>query len=171
MQVLIFDNQIAGIAPDDQDALNLPSGFTIAEYDGNFPIESLYFSDGEVQVIPTSPPDGNHQWSGSEWVEIPPITLTFITQYGPNWSGLLSDLRGSEVWEKSFIAASTSIAANAAWTLLCSTLTGTNRHLPDLMFSIGALRAAMINSEVGDFTADQVATINTIMVDRGFPEI
>ena len=170
MQVLIFENQIAGITPDDQDALNLPGGFTIAEYDGEVAIESLYFDNGELKLIPEKP-EGNHQWSGSEWVEIPPITLTFITQYGPNWSGLLSDLRGSEVWEKSFIAASTSIAANAAWTLLCSTLTGTNMHLPDLMFSIGALRVAMINTEGGDFTADQVATINTIMADRGFPEI
>lgn len=169
MQVLIFDNQIAGIIPDGQDPLTLPSGFTIAEYLEDVAIESLYFVNGSLELIPIKP-EGDYQWDGSEWVEIPPIDLTFITQYGPDWSGLLSDLRGSEVWEKSFIATSTSIAANSAWTLLYGTVTNT-KHLPDLMFSIGALRNAMVNTEGGDFTADQVATINTIMTNRGFPTI
>ena len=170
MQVLISENQIAGIAPNDQDPSTLPSGFTIAEYDGEVPIESLYFINGSLELIPPSP-DGNYQWNGSEWVEIPPIVLTFITQYGPDWSGLLSDLRGSDVWEKTFRAASSSSAANAAWTLLYGTLTGTNRYLPDLMFSIGALRSAMAATEGGDFTEAQVSTINAIMSDRGFPSI
>lgn len=167
MQVFIFDNQIAGIAPDGQDPSTLPSGFTIAEYAGDVAIESLYFVNGSLELIPTKP-DGAYQWDGSEWVEIP--TVTFITQYGPDWSGLLSDLRGSEAWAKSFMAASTSIAANAAWTLLYGTVTNT-KHLPDLMFAIGALRIAMVDTEGGDFTEAQVNTINAIMADRGFPSI
>lgn len=215
MKVLIFNNQITGIAPDDQDPLNLPRGFAIAEYDGNLPIESLYFSDGEIKEIPPCPtegnyqwngsewiesapivispirpegnyqwngsewiespafsvpttrPDGNYQWNGSGWVEIPPIVIPPI---GPNWAGLLSDLRGSEAWAKSFGAASVSIAANSAWTLLYGTVTNT-KHLPDLMFSIGALRSAMASSEVGDFTDSEIDSINAIMTDRGFPEI
>lgn len=170
MQVLVFDNQIAGIAPEGQDPSTLPSGFTIAEYDGEVAIESLYFDNGELKLIPPSP-DGDYRWDGSEWVEIPPVVFPPFIPIGPDWAGLLSDLRGSEVWAKSFVAASTSIAANSAWTLLYSTLTGTNRHFPDLMFSIGALRNAMAATEGGDFTADQVATINTIMTNRGFPEI
>lgn len=150
MKVLIFGNQIAGLAPIDQDPSTLPVGFTIAEYAGEVPIESLYFDNGELKLLPQ---------------------ITFITPYVPDWSGLLSDLTGSEVWAKSFVAASTSLPANAAWTILCGTLTGINRSVPTLMFAIGALRAAMVNTEDGDFTEAQVNTINEIMADRGFPAI
>ena len=113
MKVLIFENQIAGIAPIDQDPSTLPIGYTIAEYDGDVPIGSLYFDYGELKLLPQRPS---------------------IAQYGPDWSGLLSDLRGSEVWAKSFVAASNSLAANTAWTLLCSTLTGISRSVPDLLW-------------------------------------
>ena len=170
MKVLIADNQIAGIAPDDQDPTTLPNGFTIAEYGGEVPIEALYFDNGDLKLIPTKP-DGDYQWNGLEWVEIPPIVFTPPSPIGPDWDGLLSDLRGSEVWAKSFVAASTSIAANSAWTLLCSTLMGTNKHVPDLIFAIGALRAAMAATDDGDYTKTQVTAINKIMIDRGFPKI
>jgi hypothetical protein len=165
MQLLIFENQIAGLFPDNGDTDNLPIGFTIEEYDGNLPIESLYFSDGEVKPIPPRP-EGDYRWNGSEWAEIPAIALTPPTPIGPDWGGILSDLRGSELWQKTFEAASSSIAVNAAWTVLQSSLVSTH-HAGDLEFSIGALRAAMRDAG-GDFSRTEVRALNKILADRGF---
>lgn len=116
-----------------------------------------------------------HENGDQEVVGLTPAETAELEQMAivtppPDWAGLLKDLRGSEPWAKSFAAASTSIAANSAWTLLYGTLTGT-RHLPDLMFAIGALRSAMVATEGGDFTEAEVNTINAIMTSRGFPAL
>lgn len=161
MQVIIFGNQITGILPIDKDPSTLPIGYTISEYPEDVAIESLYYDNGNLNLIPPAP-DGGYNWNGRVWLDF---------MHGPNWEGLLSDLRCSEVWAKSFVAASSSLPANAAWTVLYSTLTGISRSLPDLMYAVGALRLAMIASGEGDFTDDQVVIINTIMINRGFPKI
>jgi hypothetical protein len=103
-----------------------------------------------------------------DWVEI--VLPNLATENGPDWDGLASDLRSSDIWAKSFKAASISIVANSAWTLLYGTLTST-KHLQDLMFAITALRSAMAMTDEGDFTKSQIKELNKIMESRGFPKI
>lgn len=168
MQFLISENQIVGVFPEGENSNNLPTGFTIADFEIESSIESVYFADGRVQLIPDRPSE-NHVWIGNKWSEIllaPPNLIDF----DPDWVGLISDLRGSQIWVKSFEAASTSIAANSAWTLLYGTLTTTN-NLDDLAFSISSLRSAMKLTDGGDFTKAQLKSLNKMMTDRGFPEI
>jgi hypothetical protein len=147
MKLLISDGFIAGTA-EGVDSSSIPLGFTIAEYPNTVPIESLYCSDGEVQPIPPKPSENCH-WNGIEWVEI--VLLNTAIENGPDWDGLVSNLRSSDIWEKSFKAASMSIAANSAWTLLYGTLTST-KHLQDLIFAITALRSAMAMTDEGDLS-------------------
>jgi hypothetical protein len=164
MRLLVLDGLIAGIAGAEVEESSLPTGFTIAEYAEEVPIESLYFLDGEVNPIPDRPSD-RHHWNGKEWVEL--IIQEVIASQASDWEGLLSDLRSSVFWQKAFQAASTSLPANAAWTVLQSSLTAT-RHSEDFEFAIGALRRAMAAGDGGDFTQNQIKMLNKMLADRGF---
>lgn len=162
MRLLIFDGAIAGEAIG-MNPESLPAGFSIVEFDGYAPIEGLYYFDEEIRLIPEKPSD-RHFWKGSEWIEV--VIEPLPIERAADWDGLLADLRGTELWRRTFEAASTSIAANAAWTVLQNTLTST-RHPEDFEFAIGALRSAMAAGN-GDFTQNQVETLNRLLSDRSF---
>lgn len=156
MFYLISENQIIGTANTSE---GLPGDWIEADLGPDSSV--LYLESGEIKRKPDRPSD-RHYWEPEtlQWalaiatLESPPQT---------DWDGFVSDLRGSEIWVKTFQAACTSIPANAAWTLIQNTLTST-RHPEDLEFAIATIRSVMSP----DFTEEDIATLNKILKDRGF---
>lgn len=73
-----------------------------------------------------------------------------------NWAGLESELRNSPVWARAFDAASRSVRANAAFTLVLTTLT-TTHSLTDLRFGWEQLRACMREqASLSDFGVEEL---------------
>lgn len=163
MNLLIAEESIVGTC-EEIDESRLPSGFKILEFPEETPIENLYYSEGKIFKKPEKPSE-DHFWSNTHWGLLRNRNLV-SSMIGSDWDGLLGDLRGSDIWRRSFEAASTSIAANAAWTLLQSTLVST-RHPDDFKFAIEALRQAM-RASTGDFTKSQVVDLNEILSKRNF---
>lgn len=158
MFYLIADGQIIGTANTSE---GLPCEWVEADLGPD--THALYLDSGVVKRKPDRPSD-LHTWDSDflEWRAVDSATSA-LTQNGPDWDGLISDLRGSAIWVKVFQAASTNLAANAAWTLIQSTLTST-RHIEDLQFGISQLRSGMDT----DFTKTEVKALNKIFSDRNF---
>lgn len=101
--------------------------------------------------------------------EIPPEHQPPATpepQPEPDWS-LAGHLRGSQIFAKSFAAASEVLPASTAFNLLLSSLQWQN--LNDLRFAFNALRAAMPSTTAGDFTVEELQTVSDLLTQHNFP--
>ena len=86
----------------------------------------------------------------------------------PDWERLTSSLRGSAVWAKAFGSAMQSIAANAAMTLMLSSLTATH-SLQDLRFAFVTLRQIMLTTPgLADFSVTELSFLKTTLAECGF---
>lgn len=155
-----------------------PGNFEVIEGPDATSREDVYYADRQVLLRPDRPSErhtwnpANHQW------ELPAI-LPVVVPQEKDWKGLEEDFRGSAIYAKVYTAtiqpdANTIAAliktqrAASAHTLLLSALTSTKSEA-DLLFAITELRGAMASiTNVGDFTAEQVAFINERLELRGF---
>lgn len=89
----------------------------------------------------------------------------------PDWGKLEDSFRGTPLMGRCFVAAGKDLACNAAFTLLYGSITQT-RKMPDFIWSLAQLRAAMIaNPEIGDFTPAEKSEINTVLEAANFDPI
>ena len=154
--ILIFDGQIAGQTGT---AENLPSGFVAVPYDGDEPIENLWWDGKKIRVKPERPSD-RHYWAGTDWAEMPE---NIIPAY-EDWAGLVADLRESGLLGKVYSAAKKTVKASTAWTMLMAALTSPLMVVEDLAFAIGDFRA--MTPDVLD--AEDCQLILGFLHDRGF---
>ena len=166
MDWLISQNQVVGIFdPNAMQSDKLPSGFSIVEGADGL-IDAVYYDPGSssVKLKPDQPSD-RHYWDPNlrEWVELQSVDTT-----GPRWEGLLSTLRGSPLWAKVFTASKANLDCNSSFTVLYGTLSS-DRNIDTLEWAIGAMRASMVAASIGDFTADEIAEINTMLSSNRFP--
>lgn len=163
MYFLIQNGQIAGTS----DAAIEVAGLEIVE-GIDLPVDQLYWDRSAIQQRPERP-SPLHYWQDNQWI-LPNIVASSVIASAPtaNWEGLIAALRGTPIWAKTFSAAGRTVKANAAWTLLYGTLTAT-RNLEDLQFAIAEMRGAMRGvSAIGDFTPEELATLNQLLQDHGF---
>jgi len=166
MLFLIANNQICGTTDTaDPDLIQLPDGWEIHEGPDLDP--SLVFWDGQqVQAKPTQPTEG-HRWDGdtNTWL-LPAMPLK-----DNDWERLQASFRGTALMGKCFTAAGQDLTCNAAFTMLYGAITQT-RNLDDFAWSLGQMRAAMTaNPEIGDFTPEEINSINAALTDAGFESI
>jgi hypothetical protein len=157
MIYLIDGTEIIGTANTSE---GLPN--TWVEADMGTDLSKLYLENGEIYHKPDRPSNFHH-WDSSKNIWAIAIAHGDSVVVQEDWDGLISDLRGSDIWAKTFQAACNSLAENAAWTLIQNTLTST-RHPSDLEFSIAALRGAM----QPDFSKAEIKKLNTLLKNRGF---
>lgn len=97
-----------------------------------------------------------------------PATKPVPLPVGEDWQGLTDRLRGSALWQRAFMAAMQSIAANAAMTLMLASLTSTH-SLQDLRFAFLTLRQVMqLTPALGDFSLQELDYLKTAMKECGF---
>lgn len=168
---LVANGQIMGDSSTQVDAL--PDGWQCIE---GPELADPYFDGEAIQPKPAQPSQ-QHRWNleTHQW-ELPAMPTPVIVE---DWKGLENDLRGSDVYAKLYtaitqpetntIAALTKMMrANAAYTLLMTTIT-TTHALPDFYFAITELRTVLGTiSTIGDFSSEQIAFINQKLEDRGF---
>lgn len=164
--LLIANNQIASPLTDEPlPETAIPTGFLQVETAFSLPIAQLYW-DGETVLVKPDRPSPNHYWDETtkEWIApfVPEPTIA------PNWLGLVAALRNSAIWAKVFDAASRTLKAQNAFTLLYGTLI-TVHNLDDLRLAIYLVREAMRGiSAIGDFSADELAWIGDRLSENGF---
>ncbi|MBH8566699.1 hypothetical protein I8748_31880 [Nostoc sp. CENA67] len=157
---LIYDNAIVGTATQ---AENLPEGF-IALEGPNLPIEEVYLDGSDIKAKPPKPSEA-HYWDGEllEWK----IFHHDVTSF-PDWDKLISLLHNSPEWARAYAAAERTLKANTAYTTLLTTLSSF-RRLENLEFAIAKLREAMSGiAGIGDFTSEEITSINQKLTDCGF---
>ncbi len=129
------------------------------------PIEDLYW-DGETIILKPPKPSDEHHWDSETNTWIAPVPIV-IPQY-LDWDKLITLLDSSPEWGRVYAAAEKTLKANTAFTTLLTTLTNL-RKLETLEFAIAKLREAMIGiSGIGDFTAEEIASINQKLAECGF---
>jgi len=85
-----------------------------------------------------------------------------------DWNRLTELLRGSALWNKAFTASMQSVAANAAFTLLLTTLTSTHA-IVDFSFAVRTLRQ-ILQSDPGltDFSDNDLDSFKNMLSECGF---
>ncbi|MCC5644812.1 hypothetical protein LC607_18075 [Nostoc sp. CHAB 5824] len=162
----IQDNQIVGTALSWIEPDSCPQDFLLVE-GTDLPIEQMYW-DRETILVKPPQPSNEHYWSNktNAW-EVPPTIAVPEVRF-QDWDRLISLLDSSPEWGRVYTAAERTLKANTAFTTLLSTLTNF-RKIETLEFAIAKLREAMIGiSGVGDFTAEEIASINQKLADCGF---
>lgn len=129
-------------------------------------------SDGSVlldnQWIPNDPANSDYQkflrWQQSG--NIPELVKPAVP-ISPNWDQLTNQLRNSAIWQKVVQAALVFPKAQFWYNLIYGSLTSTN-NLADLQYALGALRSAMTETAIGDFTASEISAINMLLKNNNF---
>jgi hypothetical protein len=165
MRYYILQDQIAGQAVD-QDPTHIPPDFKIVEGPDE-PIDSLYWDGINIVRRPNKP--SNAAWwdpNQNQWVEPPePVQISSIV----NWEKLNISLTSSPEWQKAYRSSEENLKANSAFTSLLAILTST-RQTDRLVWAIGKLREAMVSiPEIGDFTKEEIASINNKLIAANFP--
>lgn len=132
MYFIVKDNQVVGYA-DSQDA-QLPEGFQLVQGPTLDPAEAMV-EDG--QIVPKPEPE-------------PEVIQTVPT---PDWPGLLSDLRGTALFNKAISTAN----PNAFSTLLFAL--GSSHNVQDLAFAIAAVRQGLED----DYTTEEIGQFNQLL--------
>jgi hypothetical protein len=161
MFFLIKDGAVAGTSAELTD--KLPEGFFLVE--GTDSPLGVYW-DGENILAKPQQPSPSHYWDAinNEWV-LPFIPPVFVAE---DWDKLTSLLDNSPEWGRAYSAAERTLKANTAFTTLLTTLT-TLRKIETLQFVIAKLREAMSAiSGLGDFSAEEIASINQKLTECGF---
>ncbi|RCJ20116.1 hypothetical protein A6S26_05190 [Nostoc sp. ATCC 43529] len=142
----------------------LPTGFTLVE-GPDLPLNLIYWNGRKILPKPQQP-SPEYYWDSAinEWVAPDPPTPSQIQ----DWDKLISLLDSSPEWGKAYAAAEKTLKANTAFTTLLTTLTSL-RKTETLEFAIARLREAMSNiSGIGDFTAEEIASIDGKLEAAGF---
>ncbi|MDM9583079.1 hypothetical protein [Nostoc sp. GT001] len=165
MIFLICNNEIAGIT-DVYLESELPTGYKCIEGPNLLPYEVYW--DGEA-VLPKPPqPSLEHYWDSTTNTWQLPQLITIPQIKVENWDKLILLLDSSPEWGRVYAAAEKTLKANTAFTTLLTTLTNL-RKVETLIFAIAKLREAMTGiSGVGDFTSEEIASINQKLTDCGF---
>jgi hypothetical protein len=162
MLFLIKDGALVGTSTEFTDSL--PEGFSLIE-GPDLPLFEVYWDGHTVSAKPPQPTP-EHYWDSeiNTWVAPVPIIIPQIQ----DWDKLISLLDNSPEWGKVYTAAEKTLKANAAFTTLLTTLTNF-RKVETLEFAIAKLRGSLIGiSGVGDFTTEEIASINQKLTDCGF---
>jgi len=162
MYYWIADNQLAGFSEVSIPEANWPQGETLVE-GPDHDYSELYWTGSAVAIRPPKS-DGNYVWNLTEWEEV----VIPTPEPAPNWTGLESTLRNSSVWAHAYDQAEETVKANAAFTLLLTSLTST-RNEDDLRFAWLRLRELMqTQSTLTDFSAEQLLFVTEALSDNGF---
>lgn len=143
------------------------AGFAVHE-GPDLPVEQVYFNGQSIAIRPAQP-SPLHLWNGQEWV----LPVQQISQPAPNWAGLLEYIQDSEFGIKAYQAACLTPAANAAWTVLQTILTNTQKSarlaffLTELLNEIEAIAA---QGYLENFTPEQKAVFRHKLAELNFPE-
>lgn len=154
-QVMIYDNQIAGVASPDTTIDQLPTGFTLADAP-DLPLDLLYWDTTGARIMVKDPrPTDTAIWdtTANAWVEPSAIVLPVAR----NWDLLIASLRHSEVWAKVYTAASAKLKTSVAFSLLMGAFA--LRSLEDLRFALSELLTyspTMFTPDDMDFIADRL---------------
>lgn len=162
MFYFIKDGEIVGTADSN---IGLPGNFQAVEFEEIVDISLLYF-DGEEICLKPQKPGENFFWDANtnQWKEIP--SVEFIRGY--DWDKLLVTLQSSDEWAKAYSASERTLKANTAYTTLLVVLTNT-RQVGTLEWAVAKLREAMATiSGIGDFTVEEIESINQKLEDAGF---
>ena len=159
---IIKDNKIIGKS--DSDNTTLPTEFTLVLATVEGERENFYVLNGEVVQKPPKPSD-TAIWNETDWIEPPVYIPKFL-----DWNHLESNLTGSSAWAKAYAASELTLKANSAFTTLLAILTST-RQTVRLIWAIAKLREAMLSiPEIGDFTKEEIASINNKLKAANFPD-
>ncbi len=143
------------------------AGFAVHE-GPNLPVDQVYF-DGQAIAIKPAQPSPLFLWSGQEWI-LPPQPEVVVE---PDWAELLEYLQASDIGAKAYEAACLTNAANAAWTVLQTILTRTQKterfafFLSELLSEIEAIAA---QGYLENFTPEQKAVFRRKLAELNFPE-
>ncbi|MBW4670423.1 MAG: hypothetical protein KME60_24160 [Cyanomargarita calcarea GSE-NOS-MK-12-04C] len=166
MIFFICNDEIAGITDSCLEA-GLPSGYKCIE-GPNLLVHEVYW-DGENVLPRPEQPSNEHYWDSTTnaWEATKPAVVPLIN-LEENWDKLISLLQSSPEWAHAYTAAERTLKANTAFTTLLSSLT-TLRKVETLQFALAKLREAMSSiSGLGDFSAEEIASINQKLTDSGF---
>lgn len=159
---LIHEGAIAGTTDQAED---LPEGYS-AHPGPDAPIDDLYWDGTNVILKPEKPSPTAiwnveaHLWTEPETFVIPSLPL--------DWDKLIAALDSSPEWERAYTASERTLKANTAFTTLMSALTSI-RKVETLQFALSKLREAMSGiSGLGDFTPEEINSINQKLEDAGF---
>lgn len=160
---LIYENEIAGIANQET---QLPSGYSAIE-GPNDELENLYFDGFQIQLKPPKPSVA-HYWDNELLKWVSPNQGAIPPSNSPNWEKLILLLENSPEWAKAYAASEKTLKANTAFTTLLTTFANL-RKVENLIFAIAKLREAMAGiSGIGDFTAEEINSINQKLAESGF---
>jgi hypothetical protein len=158
----ITGDQLAGSSETAIPEANWPQGETLVE-GPDHDYSELYWTGDTVAIRPQRP-DGNYVWNLTEWVEV----IIPAPEPTPNWIGLESALRNSAAWAHAYDQAEETVKANAAFTLLLTSLTSTHNE-NDLRFAWLRLRELMQTQQtLTDFSAEQLLFVTEALSDNGF---
>jgi hypothetical protein len=162
MYFWIKENQLAGTSESAIPEENWPLNETLVEGpDGDY---SEFYWTGDAVAVRPPKPEGNYVWDLTEWVEV----VTPTPEPVANWVGLAATLRNSPAWAHAYSQAEETVKANAAFTLLLTSLTSTYSE-DDLRFAWLRLRQLMqTQSSLSDFSAEQLEFVANALTDNGF---
>ncbi|MBW4677769.1 MAG: hypothetical protein KME52_28375 [Desmonostoc geniculatum HA4340-LM1] len=144
---------------------NCPSQYQAIESELNLPVELVYW-DGQIISPKPTKPEARAIWDNEqlEWIVPPPRQMPST----PDWGKLIALLDSSPEWGRAYAASEKTLKANTAFTAMLTTLTNF-RKTETLEFALAKLREAMTGiSGVGDFTAEEIVSINQKLTDCGF---
>jgi len=104
-----------------------------------------------------------------EWLaDSDPMVLAFLQRDSlPDWQKLYTSLQSSIFLGKANAAAQTSLPAATALMFLVSAIT-TTKDVNDLAWAVANVREAMAATPTGDFTPEEIESINLIFIDCNF---
>ena len=104
-----------------------------------------------------------------EWLsDSDPRVLAFLQRIPPlDWEKLYISFQSSIFLGKANAAAQTSLPAGTALMFLVSAIT-TTKDVNDLAWSVANVREAMAATPIGDFTPEEIKSINLIFIDCNF---
>jgi hypothetical protein len=166
MIFLICNDEIAGIT--DSHLAALPSGYRCIE-GPDLLVHEVYWDGQSESVLPKpQQPSNEHYWDSTTNTWQLPQLIRIPQIKTENWDRLISLLDSSPEWGRVYAAAEKTLKANTAFTTLLTTLTNL-RKVETLEFAIAKLRVAMAGiSGVGDFTSEEIASINQKLTECGF---
>lgn len=160
---LIYEGAIAGTTDQAED---LPEGYS-AHPGPDAPIEEVYW-DGADVILKPEKPSAIAFWNIEtlSWTE--PEAFVIPNLQSLDWDKLIAALDSSPEWERAYTASERTLKANTAFTTLMSALTSI-RKVETLQFALSKLREAMSGiSGLGDFTPEEIASINQKLEAAGF---
>lgn len=118
-------------------------------------------------IIPTTDPTNKDYLEYLQWVSDgnAPQPADPPPPAPPNWIGVLSQVRGTVLFQKTYGLSKSSLSVQTAFTLLISTLNAAAPNLNDFRFSLNDLKTEMGSN----LTQADIAEMNSILSANNFP--